>query len=105
MKRIVAKYFYSRSLLVGVKSWATQLYTSPRSSTALLWLQHIFNVLEVNLATKREPKTELLRVRLTKAYHQKLKAYAAKHGVSESHVVNEYIRRLPHTDLPKSEEE
>jgi hypothetical protein len=42
-----------------------------------------------------EKKTEVLRVRLTHRYRQKLKAYAAKHGVSESHIICEYIRRLP----------
>lgn len=44
----------------------------------------------------RETKTEVLRVRLSKRYKKKLKAYAANHGVSESHVICEYIRRLPH---------
>jgi hypothetical protein len=51
------------------------------------------------MRASREKKTEVLRVRLTQAYRQKLRAYAAKHGVSESHVICEYIRRLPR-DLP-----
>jgi hypothetical protein len=51
------------------------------------------------MRVSREKKTEVLRVRLTKRYREKLKAYAASHGVSESHVINEYIRRLPH-NLP-----
>jgi hypothetical protein len=43
----------------------------------------------------RETKSEVLRVRLTTRYREKLRAYAASHGVSESHVICEYIRRLP----------
>jgi len=47
------------------------------------------------MRVKRETKGEVLRVRLTARYREKLRAYAASHGVSESHVICEYIRRLP----------
>ena len=47
------------------------------------------------MGTSRETKSEVLRVRLTTRYREKLRAYAASHGVSESHVICEYIRRLP----------
>lgn len=43
----------------------------------------------------KEIKEEVLRIRLTKHYKQKLRAYAEKHGKSESQVIRDYIRRLP----------
>lgn len=43
----------------------------------------------------RQTKTEVLRVRLTKHYRQKLKAFAEKQGLTESAVICGYIRRLP----------
>ena len=47
------------------------------------------------MGVSRETKGEVLRVRLTTRYREKLRAYARSHGVSESHVICEYIRRLP----------
>lgn len=50
---------------------------------------------------KKTTKEEVLRVRVTAHQLQKLKAHATKHGVTVSHVIHEYIRRLPN---PKGEE-
>ena len=43
----------------------------------------------------RQTKEKILRVRVTSHQFQKLKAHAEKHGVSMSHVIHEYLRRLP----------
>ena len=51
------------------------------------------------MGVSRETKSEVLRVRLTTRYREKLRAYAASHGVSESHVICEYIRRLPRNSV------
>jgi predicted DNA-binding protein len=40
-------------------------------------------------------KDDVLRVRLTSHYRQKLKRFAQKKGITESAVIREYIRRLP----------
>jgi len=44
---------------------------------------------------KRNLKERLVRVRLSEHEFQKLNAYADKHEVTVSHVVREYLRRLP----------
>lgn len=40
-------------------------------------------------------REEMLRVRLSRDEIYKLYRFADKHGVSASHVIREYIRRLP----------
>ena len=40
-------------------------------------------------------KSEIVRVRLSKHYKQKLEKYAEKHETTVSRVICEYIRRLP----------
>jgi predicted DNA binding CopG/RHH family protein len=45
----------------------------------------------------RQTKEKILRVRVTAHQLQKLKAYAEKHGVTASHIIHEYLRRLPNT--------
>jgi hypothetical protein len=44
-----------------------------------------------------ETKEKVLRVRLTAHELQKLKAFAEGRGVTASHVIHEYIRRLPNS--------
>lgn len=46
-----------------------------------------------------QPKSEVFRFRMSRHYRQKLRAYAAKQGLSESQVMRDYVRRLP--DLTK----
>lgn len=48
---------------------------------------------------KKPMKSEWIRIRTTKHAKNKLEAYADMHGVSVTHVLTEYIRRLP--NLPK----
>jgi len=45
--------------------------------------------------TKQQPRLETVRVRLSRYENAKLRAYADKHGYTVSHVIREYIRRLP----------
>lgn len=47
------------------------------------------------MGRKRAFRTEWLRVRLTKHEDRKLKAFAESHDRTASHVIREYIRRLP----------
>lgn len=44
---------------------------------------------------KRAVKSTMLRVRLSEHESEKLQVYADSHGVSISHIIREYIRRLP----------
>jgi hypothetical protein len=44
---------------------------------------------------EKQAKSKTLRVRLTEYEENKLSRYAEKHSVSVSHVIREYIRRLP----------
>ena len=44
---------------------------------------------------KRTLKERLVRVCLSEHEYQKLNAYAEKHEVTVSHVIREYLRRLP----------
>jgi hypothetical protein len=39
----------------------------------------------------------MLRVRLTPHENTKLENFAARHGVTVSHIIREYIRRLPNS--------
>lgn len=43
-------------------------------------------------------KEKVLRVRLSEHEQMKLEAYATKHDISMSHVIREYIRRLPNPE-------
>lgn len=52
------------------------------------------------MAVKKPTKVNTLRVRLTEHELQKLESYALAHGWSVSHVIREYIRRLP--NLPQT---
>jgi hypothetical protein len=57
---------------------------------------------------KRDKRTELLRVRVTPHEKTKLEWYAERHGSDSSHVIREYIRRLPNAravDLQKKIDE
>jgi len=47
------------------------------------------------MKTRKPAHTKVLRVRITPHEDLKLDCYAAKHGVTVSHVIREYIRRLP----------
>lgn len=47
------------------------------------------------MGTRRIAKEKLLRIRLTDHERTKLSSYAARHGWTASHVIREYIRRLP----------
>ena len=47
------------------------------------------------LKMQQAKKDDVLRVRLTSHYRQKLKRFAQKKGITESAVIREYIRRLP----------
>lgn len=49
------------------------------------------------METKKVIKDEILRVRVTAHELRKLRMHAEKHGVTVSHVIHEYIRRLPNT--------
>lgn len=44
---------------------------------------------------KRSVKSTVLQVRLSEHESEKLQAYAESHEISVSHVIREYIRRLP----------
>lgn len=44
---------------------------------------------------KQVNKEKVFRLRLSNHEQVKLEAYAAKHDLSMSHVIREYIRRLP----------
>ena len=45
--------------------------------------------------SKKPVKTKMLKVRLTDREANKLSRFAEKHEVSVSHIIREYIRRLP----------
>jgi len=45
--------------------------------------------------TKQQERLEIFRVRLSKHENEKLRAYAYRRGYTASHVIREYIRRLP----------
>jgi hypothetical protein len=47
------------------------------------------------MAHKKEMKSEWVRIRVTEHFRKKLYAYADRHNVSVTHVLTEYIRRLP----------
>ncbi len=47
------------------------------------------------MTSKQETKEKVLRVRLTSHQLKKLEAYAERHGVSKSYVIQRYIDRLP----------
>jgi len=51
----------------------------------------------MKLEAKKKIKSEILRVRLTEHYKRKLERYAEKHEVTVTHVICEYIRRLPNS--------
>lgn len=51
----------------------------------------------MTLKNNRNAKSETLRVRLTKHQMTKLKEHAKKHGTTVSHIIHEYIRRLPNS--------
>ena len=58
--------------------------------------------MEVTLAAKRQAKkTKVFRARLSERQFNKLYAFAQKHEVTMTHVLHEYIRRLPN---PEDEE-
>lgn len=40
-------------------------------------------------------RDNVIRVRMSNHETHKLKAFAEKHGVTVSHVIREYVRRLP----------
>ena len=48
--------------------------------------------------TTQANKVMLLRVRLSEHEQMKLETYTTKHDVSMSHVIREYIRRLPNPE-------
>jgi hypothetical protein len=57
---------------------------------------------------KRERRSELLRVRVTPHEKFKIEWYAERHGLDVSHVLREYIRRLPNAraaDLQRKADE
>jgi len=62
-----------------------------------LWLQLVSNLAEVEImANKKRPKKErIFRARLTDHQFNKLETFARRRGVTMTHVLNEYIRRLP----------
>lgn len=47
------------------------------------------------MPTEKETKTYMLKVRLTSHEQAKIEAHAAKHGLTLSRTIREYIRRLP----------
>lgn len=47
------------------------------------------------MSPRKESKKEVIRLRLTTYQMLKLKIYAYSRGQSVSHVLREYIRRLP----------
>ncbi len=52
------------------------------------------------MKTKKVAKSNTLRVRLSERETTKLEAYADAHGWTVSHVIREYIRRLPSPKSP-----
>ncbi len=50
------------------------------------------------MLVEKQTKSEVLRVRLTPHELKKLKAHAEKHGTNPSHIIHEYIRRLPNPE-------
>lgn len=56
------------------------------------------------MTRKRTPKSTYLRVRLTPHAKEKLYAYAARHECTVTHVLTEYIRRLPNEPLEAAEQ-
>jgi hypothetical protein len=50
---------------------------------------------EVSLSHAKQVKDQTLRVRVTAHQLQKLKSHALNRKVTVSHIIHEYIRRLP----------
>jgi hypothetical protein len=55
------------------------------------------NLLEINMTKKKANRVNVLRVRLSDHEFEKLKAFAESHDQNVSHIIREYIRRLPNT--------
>lgn len=62
-----------------------------------MYLQFGIHVIEVSMNKIKSKKDQVLRVRVTSHQLQKLKLYALNHGVSVSHIIQEYIKRLPNS--------
>lgn len=52
---------------------------------------------------KKQMKSAWVRIRVTEHARKKLYAYAERHEVSVTHVLTEYIRRLPNERTEASE--
>jgi hypothetical protein len=50
------------------------------------------------MQTKKATKSNTLRIRVSNHELTKLESYAKKHGWTISHVIREYIRRLPNRE-------